>query len=79
MISLDDVQTAAKRLRGVALRTPVLTSRTLDARAGAHVLVVRSTEVTASAIEAGEALALIVRAGAGVNTIDRNAASARLR
>jgi D-3-phosphoglycerate dehydrogenase len=45
--------------------------------AGAHVLVVRSTEVTARTIEAGEALALIVRAGAGVNTIDRRAASAR--
>jgi D-3-phosphoglycerate dehydrogenase len=44
---------------------------------GAHVLVVRSTEVTASAIEAGASLSLIVRAGAGVNTIDRKAAARR--
>jgi D-3-phosphoglycerate dehydrogenase len=44
---------------------------------GAGVLVVRSTEVSAATIEAGEALALIIRAGAGVNTIDRKAASAR--
>jgi threo-3-hydroxy-L-aspartate ammonia-lyase len=32
-----DVQAAAKRLRGVAHRTPVVTSSTLDARTGAHV------------------------------------------
>jgi D-3-phosphoglycerate dehydrogenase len=44
---------------------------------GVHILVVRSTEVTARAIEAGDALTLIVRAGAGVNTIDRTAASQR--
>src|SRR5436305_1970173 len=45
--------------------------------AGASILVVRSTEVTADTIARGESLALIVRAGAGVNTIDRKAASAR--
>ena len=39
------------------------------ARAGAEVLVVRSTKVTAAMMDAGE-LALIVRAGAGYNTID---------
>ena len=44
---------------------------------GVSVLVVRSTEVNAETIARGEALALIVRAGAGVNTIDRKAASAR--
>ena len=32
-----DVRSAAERLRGVANRTPVHTSRTLDARLGAHV------------------------------------------
>ena len=37
MIELSDVQAAAERLRGVAHRTPVLTSRTLDARVGATV------------------------------------------
>ncbi len=43
----------------------------------AGVLVVRSTKVTAATIEAGEALSLIIRAGAGVNTIDLAAASDR--
>jgi D-3-phosphoglycerate dehydrogenase len=42
----------------------------------ADVLVVRSTKVTAAMIEAGR-LSLIVRAGAGYNTIDVKAASAR--
>ena len=37
MISLDDVRGAAERLDGVANRTPVFTSRTLDERAGARV------------------------------------------
>ena len=35
MISLDDVRAAAARLDGVANRTPVFTSRTLDERVGA--------------------------------------------
>ena len=43
---------------------------------GADVLVVRSTEVTEGMLDAGR-LALIVRAGAGVNTIDVPAASRR--
>jgi threonine dehydratase len=38
MIVLEDVQAAAGRLAGVAHRTPVLTSRTLDERSGATVL-----------------------------------------
>jgi threonine dehydratase len=37
MIELEDVQQAARRLAGVAHRTPVLTSRTLDERTGARV------------------------------------------
>lgn len=36
-IELEDVERAAQRLAGVAHRTPVLTSRTLDERTGAHV------------------------------------------
>lgn len=43
---------------------------------GADVLVVRSTKVTAAMMDAGR-LALIVRAGAGYNTIDVAAASSR--
>jgi threonine dehydratase len=38
MISLDDVQAAARRIEGVAHRTPVLTSRALDEAVGATVL-----------------------------------------
>lgn len=43
----------------------------------ADVLVVRSTKVTEAAIEAAGRLQLIVRAGAGVNTIDTEAAARR--
>jgi threonine dehydratase len=39
VIELADVQAAAERLRGVAHRTPVLTSRTLDGQAGGFVFV----------------------------------------
>jgi D-3-phosphoglycerate dehydrogenase len=56
-------------LEGDALREAV-------ADEGAEVLVVRSTSVTAAMLEAG-ALALVVRAGAGFNTIDVAAASRR--
>ena len=37
MIDLDDVRRAAARLDGVAHRTPIVTSRTLDERTGATV------------------------------------------
>ncbi len=52
-----------------------LGQRLSDARP--EVLVVRSTKVTAAEIDRAASLALIVRAGAGVNTIDLRAASAR--
>lgn len=45
--------------------------------AGVNVLIVRSTKVTAETIDAATDLSLIIRAGAGVNTIDVAAASAR--
>jgi D-3-phosphoglycerate dehydrogenase len=41
-----------------------------------NVLIVRSTEVIAETIENGKSLELIIRAGAGVNTIDLEKASA---
>ena len=44
---------------------------------GVGALVVRSTQVAREAIEAGDALQLVVRAGAGVNTIDTDAAAER--
>jgi D-3-phosphoglycerate dehydrogenase / 2-oxoglutarate reductase len=44
---------------------------------GASILVVRSKQVQADVFEAASALSLVVRAGAGVNTIDVAAASRR--
>lgn len=44
---------------------------------GYKVLIVRSKQVSGEAIKASDELALIVRAGAGVNTIDVKTASAR--
>jgi threo-3-hydroxy-L-aspartate ammonia-lyase len=38
LLTLDDVRAAAERLNGVTHRTPVVTSRTLDARTGGTVL-----------------------------------------
>ncbi|MGW4226468.1 threo-3-hydroxy-L-aspartate ammonia-lyase [Streptomyces bauhiniae] len=38
-LTLDDVRAAAARLEGVAHRTPVVTSRTLNARVGAEVFI----------------------------------------
>jgi D-3-phosphoglycerate dehydrogenase len=56
-------------LSGDALADAIKTS-------GADVLVVRSTQVTGAMLEAG-ALSLVVRAGAGYNTIDTATASKR--
>lgn len=61
----------------VAVRPELSAADLAGAIGGFHVLVVRSTEVKLAAIEAGDQLSLIVRAGAGVNTIDVAAASAR--
>jgi D-3-phosphoglycerate dehydrogenase len=47
------------------------------AAAGASILVVRSTEVRAEVFERASSLDLVIRAGAGTNTIARPAASAR--
>ena len=55
---------------------PDLSADELPSRiAGYNVLVVRSTKVTAATIDSADDLSLIVRAGAGVNTIDVAAAS----
>src|SRR6478609_6997593 len=75
-----DIQSLEElRVLGVEIVSrPELTKETLpQALEGVGILVVRSTEVTARAIEAGRQLNLIIRAGAGVNTIDVPAASAR--
>lgn len=57
---------------------PDLTAEKLSNRiAGAKILVVRGTKVSAETIEKADELELIVRAGAGTENIDLDAASAR--
>lgn len=58
------------------LMDPDLTAETLPEAISIYdVLVVRSTKVTKETIEKGEKLSLIIRAGAGINTIDLATAS----
>ncbi len=75
----DEALVALRALPGVdVVYAPTLAREALPgALDGVGILVVRSKEVGAKAIEAGAALDLIVRAGAGTNTIDVKAASAR--
>ena len=65
---------AVERLRAGGDTCVVQPSRTAEDLpehiAGYDALVVRSTRVTAAAIEAGTHLGLVVRAGAGTNTVD---------
>jgi D-3-phosphoglycerate dehydrogenase len=57
---------------------PKLKAEELAANIGeTNVLVVRSTEVKKDCIDAAKNLSLIIRAGAGVNTIDIKSANAR--
>ena len=57
---------------------PTLAADTLTAAIpGYDVLVVRSTKVKSKTIDAANNLSLIIRAGAGVNTIDIEEAAAR--
>ncbi len=57
------------------LKGEALTARLAEARP--EVLVVRSTKVTGADLAAARSLALVIRAGSGVNTIDLEVASAR--
>jgi D-3-phosphoglycerate dehydrogenase len=72
---------AIEELRTLPLEVvyePELTKESLEKRLqGVGVLIVRSTEVTAAAIESTKQLNLIVRAGASYDTIDVHAASRR--
>lgn len=70
---------AAIKELGVAVDyKPKLKAEELAAHIGdASILVVRSTEVKADCIASAPALSLIIRAGAGVNTIDIAAANER--
>ena len=70
-----------KALEDLGLKVTVQADLTADklpeAVGDANILVVRSTKVTAETLEAGKGLSLIIRAGAGVNTIDLATASAK--
>ncbi len=72
-------QTVVQGLERLGLEVevqPALTAEQLPgALRGVQVLVVRSTRVTAEALRAAPELALVIRAGAGVNTIDVDEAS----
>lgn len=67
------------RDRGYDVRyEPHLDAETLPASVqGADVLIVRSTRVSAESIDGGPDIGLIIRAGAGTNTIDVDRASSR--
>jgi D-3-phosphoglycerate dehydrogenase / 2-oxoglutarate reductase len=59
---------------------PDLTAQALPGavrEADPHILIVRGTKVTAETLNAGTALTLVIRAGAGIDTIDVAAASSR--
>ena len=72
---------AVEELRALPIEVvyePELTKESLESKLpGVGILVVRSTEVTAQAIETARTLHLIVRAGANYSTIDVRAASRR--
>jgi D-3-phosphoglycerate dehydrogenase len=74
-------QTQLEELRALGLDVdydPKCAAEGLPSRIGdASILVVRSTRVTRAAIEGARRLALVVRAGAGFDTIDVAAASER--
>ena len=57
-------------------RAPEVSAEQLpDHLAGCDILVVRSTKVTRAALEAADSLRVVIRAGSGTNTIDRDAAT----
>jgi D-3-phosphoglycerate dehydrogenase len=67
-----------KELGCTVVSQPDLTADTLPAALKAHdpqVLIVRSTKVTRDALGASPSLSLVIRAGAGIDTIDVDAAS----
>lgn len=76
---LSDETTAGMKRFGMEVKVNAeLTAENLPQAIGdADILVVRSTKVTAKTIEAAPNLSLIIRAGAGVNTIDISAANTR--
>ncbi len=76
--AVDEGRVATLESAGHVCRLePSLTAETLPEAIGdAEALVVRSTKVTAATIEAGTHLGIVVRAGAGTDNVDKDAASA---
>jgi D-3-phosphoglycerate dehydrogenase len=73
-VGIDGLQ----ELGCTVISQPDLSAETLPAALKEHdpnILIVRSTKVTADALKAGASLALVIRAGAGIDTIDVTAAS----
>jgi len=69
-----------KELGCTVVSQPEVTAATLPAALKSHdptVLIVRGTKVTAEALRSGPSLGLVIRAGAGIDTIDVPAASDR--
>ncbi|MCK6527225.1 NAD(P)-binding domain-containing protein [Myxococcota bacterium] len=75
LVSARLAEAGARVAQRPGLAGDALTARL--AEADPEVLVVRGTRVTAADVAAAPSLSLVVRAGAGVNTIDLAAASAR--
>jgi D-3-phosphoglycerate dehydrogenase len=79
--TLSPAVAAGLAARGLAAHTdPTLSGASLEAALAARnpeVLVVRSTPVARAQLEAANGLSLVIRAGAGVNTIDLDSASGR--
>lgn len=77
--ALDEAGLAPLKAAGLDITIdPGLTADDLVAALpGCDVLVVRGTRVTAEAIRSADRLALVVRAGAGTDTIDTEAAASR--
>ena len=75
-LSPDAVEGLEQRGHTCVVEADLTAESIPDSLGDAQVLVVRSTKVTAAAFGAGEDLRLVVRAGAGTNTIDCAAATA---
>lgn len=76
-LSPETVTALEKLNLQVEVRNDLKAETLPGAVADVSILVVRSTKVTAATIQAAPQLSLIIRAGAGVDTIDIAAASAR--
>jgi D-3-phosphoglycerate dehydrogenase len=73
----EQLETMRARGHECELRPKLTGAELTNEISGYDVLVVRSTEVTETMLEAADALRMVIRAGAGYNTIDVQAAGER--